>query len=196
MTVTATPPRWAEALLHLSLQRRDFESVSGDLLEEYRDTQLARGRRRADLWYVRQVLGFVFRGARLWAAMFSAVFVARTALDSFSQPADFHTRSTVSTAAGISILVAAGLWAARRSGSFVAGAVEGLAATSIAALVSICSTACLLAVWHDPKTLAAIRDSGGLSEVFTLPIMMVLPGIVFGAIGGGVGAGIRRLHRA
>jgi hypothetical protein len=197
MTTPATPPRWAEALLRLTLEQRDFDCVCGDLLEEYRDSIYpAHGRRGADLWYVRQVLGFVSRAALLWAALFSGAFVARTAIDCFSPPADFHTRSTISTAVGISILVAAGFWAARRSGSFVAGALAGLAATAIGALLSLSSIVGLLAIWHDPTILTAIRESGGLSELFTLPLMMMLPGVIFGAIGGGIGAGIRRMRWA
>ena len=54
----------------------------------------------------------------------------------------------------------------------------------------------LLAIWHDADTMAAIRASGGLSEVFELPIMMILPGAVLGTIGGVVGATIKRLHSA
>jgi len=38
MPVTADPPRWAEALLRAFLKPGDFESVSGDLLEQYRDS--------------------------------------------------------------------------------------------------------------------------------------------------------------
>src|SRR5688500_10263372 len=34
----ARPPRWAEAILRLLLKPEDRESVSGDLLEEYRET--------------------------------------------------------------------------------------------------------------------------------------------------------------
>lgn len=58
---TARPPAWAEATLRLLLKPADRESVTGDLLEEYRDSVLPeRGRRRADIWYVMQVAGFVW----------------------------------------------------------------------------------------------------------------------------------------
>jgi hypothetical protein len=51
------PPRWAEGFLRLGLAPRDRDTIAGDLLEEYRQVILpARGRLRADLWYVRQVL--------------------------------------------------------------------------------------------------------------------------------------------
>ena len=55
-----TPPQWLERLLLLLLKKRDRETISGDLLEEYREVILPeRGPRRASLWYWKQVLGFV-----------------------------------------------------------------------------------------------------------------------------------------
>jgi hypothetical protein len=51
------PPRWAYALLKSLLRPSDAESVPGDLLEEYREVKRpALGRRRADAWYIKQVL--------------------------------------------------------------------------------------------------------------------------------------------
>src|SRR5262245_31041614 len=63
-----TPPLWAEEVLQVILKPGDFTSVSGDLLEEYRDTvHPSRGQSAADAWYVRQVSGFVWRSVRVWA---------------------------------------------------------------------------------------------------------------------------------
>jgi hypothetical protein len=62
--------------------------------------------------------------------------------------------------------------------------IAGVGTASIGAAVSIAGTAALLAIWHDPQTMAAIVGSGGLGEVFTLPLMMVLPGLVLGVVGG------------
>ncbi len=54
------PPRWAEGLLEAMLTRRDRDTIPGDLLEEYREVILpARGRLRANLWYLRQVVSLV-----------------------------------------------------------------------------------------------------------------------------------------
>ena len=184
-------------LLRVVLKPGDFDSVSGDLLEEYRETiHPVRGQRRADLWYVMQVFGFVSPGARLGGSLFGAAFVVRTALDWFAPPLDFHTRANVSTELGVGILLATGFWAAWRSSSFVAGTIAGVEAAVIGGVVSIVGAAALLAIWHDPGTLAAIRGSGGLSEVFTLPLMMVLPGLVLGTIGGIAGATGKRLGSA
>ncbi len=53
------PPRWLEWLLLRFLPSRDRETISGDLLEEYREEQLPRaGPVRANLWYLRQSMSF------------------------------------------------------------------------------------------------------------------------------------------
>ena len=49
MTTDPAPPEWAERVLQAFLTSRSFENVSGDLLEEYRDSVFpARGRHGAD----------------------------------------------------------------------------------------------------------------------------------------------------
>jgi hypothetical protein len=141
---------------------------------------------------VTQVLWFVIRGARISATLFAAAFLTRTALDWLVPPLDFQARSTASTLLGVGLLLATGLWASRRSGSLLAGTLTGVATTAIAAIVSVVGAAILLAIWHGAGTMAAIRASGGLGEVFELPIMMILPGAVLGTLGGMAGAMIKR----
>jgi hypothetical protein len=194
MSVTADPPRWAETLLRVFLRPGDFESVSGDLLEQYRDSiHPARGQRRADLWYATQVFAFVSPGARLFAALFSAQFLMRTALDWFVPAVDFHARSTASMVLAVGTLLAAGFWAGWRSDSFASGAVAGVLTAGLASVTSIVGAAAMLAIWHDPQTMAAIRGSGGLEEVVSLPLMMVLPGVLFGVSGGVASTALKRL---
>src|SRR5687768_6917496 len=56
------PPRWAEAVLRSFLRPSDRESISGDLLEEYRAAKHpALGGWRADVWYVKHVLSVLLR---------------------------------------------------------------------------------------------------------------------------------------
>lgn len=192
MTTNATPPQWAEAILRAVLKRRDFDSVAGDLLEEYRDAvHPARGREGADRWYVAEVLGFAIRSFGVWGVLFGGAFVAREALDRLIPTQDFVVRSSVSTYLGISILLFTGFWSAWRSGSFVAGPLAGVTATIVGAVISISGSLVMLAAFHDPQTLAAIERSGGLSEAFTLPITMVIPGFILGALGGALGAAAR-----
>jgi hypothetical protein len=59
------PPRFAEWLLRLVLSGRDRDTISGDLLEEYRDAVVpARGSAGARWWYRRQVASVIWRSAR------------------------------------------------------------------------------------------------------------------------------------
>ena len=191
------PPRWAETLLHLALNSRDRATVSGDLLEEFRESILpTRGPWGADGWYIRQVMGFVVRSHVLPALVFSGAFVARTALDWLQPPADFHTRSLISTLVATSILLVSGFFASWKSGAILAGGLAGIATTTLAALLSTIGALGLLAIWHDPTTLQAIEGSGGLGEVFLLPLMLIVPGVLLGTIGGVVATvvhwGVRR----
>jgi hypothetical protein len=192
MTTNATPSAWAELALRAFLSERDYESVSGDLLEEYRENIYpTRGLGSANVWYLFQVFGFAWRRIGVWAVVFAAAFLARTAMDWLMPTADFQTRSAVSTLIGAGIFLVTGFWAGSRSGSSIAGAVVALAIAVIALPIQLLGAAMLLAWWHDPLVITAIRSSGGLGEVFTLPLMTVIPGLVFGMIGGMLGAKAR-----
>jgi len=68
------PPRWLEGILRWCLPSQDRETISGDLLEEYRRVQWPQlGSMRANLWYTRQVLSFLaersFAGSPLRACL-------------------------------------------------------------------------------------------------------------------------------
>lgn len=53
------PPRWLERILQCLLPERDRQTVSGDLLEEFREqVQARRSRFRAIIWYACQILSF------------------------------------------------------------------------------------------------------------------------------------------
>ena len=54
------PPAWAEAGMRALLEPRSRDTVTGDLLEEYRETIVpARSGFGARIWYIRQVVSFV-----------------------------------------------------------------------------------------------------------------------------------------
>src|SRR4029077_12443702 len=116
MAETTRPPEWAEALLRWCLKSTDREDVSGDLLEEYRASIVpSRGEAAADAGHVAQVAGFVWRATWLWALMFSALSIARTAYDWRVPTTDFATRSAVSTwSGGAGFVLAAQVGASRR----------------------------------------------------------------------------------
>jgi hypothetical protein len=131
-----------------------------------------------------RVLRFISPEVFLLAVLFSAQYLVRTILDWFMPTADFHTRSTVCTILGAGTLLAAGFSGSWRSRSFLAGAVSGVVTAILAAFMSVTGAGILFVVWHDPQIMAAIRGSGGLEEVFTLPLLMALPGAVLGTVGG------------
>lgn len=64
------PPRWLERTLLLFLSARDRDTISGDLLEQYREEQLPRlGSTWANVWYLRQSMSFaslrILRGTHM-----------------------------------------------------------------------------------------------------------------------------------
>ena len=196
MTTDATPPAWAETLLRAVVTRKDFDSLSGDLLEEYRETVYpARGRQRADAWYVRQVFGFAVRTVGVWGALFGFAGVVRTALDWFVPTHDFSIRSAISTYVGIGLLLMTGFWSAWRSGSLASGPLSATLAMIIGEIISDTAAAAMLVFFHDPQTMSAIEASGGLGEAFTLPIILVVPAVILGTLGGALGAAANRKLR-
>jgi hypothetical protein len=179
------PPRWAEGLLRLVLQPADRECVSGDLLEEYRaEIVPLRGARSADLWYTRQVAGYLWRATRLWAIVFSAAFLARTAYDWLVPTTDFVARSTATTIGSATMLLLVGFGAAWRARSPIAGVVVAAMTSQVAAVFSVVGATFMLGAWHDTATMRAIAGSGGLGEVYTLPFLAIVPATVLGGLGG------------
>jgi hypothetical protein len=58
--IEEAPPRWLERMLLHFLPARDRETISGDLLEEYREEQVPRfGSLRANVWYLCQTLSLI-----------------------------------------------------------------------------------------------------------------------------------------
>lgn len=189
MNEIVAPPYWAEIVLRLFLKRGDRDTVSGDLLEEYRDAVLpSRGRSAADAWYIRQVAGFLWRATWAWALLFSGAFVARQAYDFLVPTSSFAVRAEITTYTAVAILMATSFWAAWRSGSFVAGVVVTVVMTQIAAVLSAAGVSLLLAIWHDPATLDAIAGSGGLAEAYVLPFMVVIPAVIVGSVAAALGS--------
>lgn len=189
------PPAWAEAALKLFLDPEVFLTLSGDLLEQYRDSILpARGLVRADAWYLKQVFGFVVRGMLPWAVLFAATFVARFAIDAFYPTTYFHLRSEVSTWSAVALLTLAGFRTAWRSRSLFAGMATGLAVAAGASLLTLAGIGFILALRHDAGAMSAIAASGGLNEALLMPLIVILPATMISGAGGLAGAGVRRLR--
>jgi len=180
------PPAWADAWLQLLLPARDRETVSGDLMEEYRESVRPKSTKlAADAWYLGQVSRFAWRQA-LWALVLATVFEARTAYDWFVPTTNFRPRSELTTYMMISVLLVIGASSTMRTRSFKAGVVSTLSALIGSAVICSAVTAFMYFNWRSPELIAAIQRSGGLSEVFALPIMLIVPGTIVGAIGASI----------
>ena len=195
MTTQPSPPPLAEALLRLFLAPRDRESVSGDLLEEYRESiHPSRGQAAADRWYVYQVLGFFWRSNAAPAILLLVAILGRTAFDWLVPTTEFSTRSTVSTLTSATILIAAGFVTGSRSHRALAGTVAGALIPLVILPFVMIGMFLMLLFNHDPTSLYAISASGGLSEAFTFPLMLTIPGAIFGTLGGMLARAVRTLQ--
>jgi hypothetical protein len=180
------PPAWADTWLRLLLPVRDRDTVSGDLMEEYRENvRPGRSPMAANTWYVGQVARFAWRQG-LWALALAALFKARTAFDWFVPTTDFAPRSEVTTLVTIATLLVIGASSTMRTRSFKAGVASTATALVGSAVTCTAVTAFMYWNWRSPELIASINGSGGLNEVFSLPIMLIVPGTAIGALGASV----------
>jgi hypothetical protein len=174
------------------LKPKDRESVSGDLLEEYRDSVVpARGRAAANRWYALQVGSFLLRASWAWGAMLGAALTICYLFDRLLPPTDYRVRSATLTYTIFAVCVTTGFVQAWRTRSIRGVALASFSAGAIGALLSIAGAAVMLASWHDPAALEARRNSGGLQEDFiNVPLMLVAISVVLGIAGALLGKGV------
>jgi hypothetical protein len=198
---SALPPRWAEFLLRLMLPRADRESVSGDLLEEYRESIVPTLGRRADRWYVRQVAGYVWRMTWGWGALIGGILVIRYLFDSLA-PVQYtagvvHPRSAIMSYTLMAAFAFAAGWQAWRSGHVRSGMIVALLAAAFGGLLSSAGILACLAVWHDPATLRAVEGSGGFDEaLWGVPLLLIPIGFVTGTTGAIAGRLVKSIATA
>lgn len=137
----------------------------------------------------------IWRRSWRWAVLFGAASTIRTALDWLAPPSDFQTRSTISTAVGVGLLLIVSFHASLRSGSLRDGLLSAVATAGLGGLIGAAGAAVLLAAWHDPATMEAIARSGGLWEVLTFPVLLLIPAVVVGTLGGLAGTAAARWRR-
>ena len=130
----------------------------------------------------------LLRSVWVWAGLLTLSVIGRDTLDWWLSPTDeFYARSVVSTAVAVGIFAGAGMWTASRSRSVRAGVRAGFATGLTAAVAINLISLATLAAWHDPHTMAMIKASGGLEEVFLLPLMVVVPGTMCATAGAAIG---------
>lgn len=187
----ARPPRWAEAILRLLLKPEDRDSVSGDLLEEYRETIVPVHGSAADRWYVRQVASFLLRASWMWGAILGAALVIRYLFDTLVPPTDYFLRATILTYTIMAACLLTGFSAVWQGRSLRAGLLISLSAATIGALMSIVGTGVMVAIWHDAATLDAWQRSGGLDEaLIDVPLKLLGIGATLGSGGALFGKGM------
>ena len=127
------PPGLAELLLEPMLTPASVETVTGDLLEEYRERRVpAVGELRADLWYWRQVVA-VFLHAYGWFA--APLMLVPAIHDLFNTFRDASGASflegvpgtgALMPAVGVGVLLAAAAYGTWRTGRWAGGLVATL----------------------------------------------------------------------
>ena len=185
---TSLPPRWAESLLRMILWPKDRDSISGDVLEEYRESIVPALGEKADRWYVHQVARYVLLKTWIWGALVGGILVTRHLFDSLAPvrytPGIIHPRSTIMSYALMATFAVASGWQAWRSGQLRSGLLVALATAALGGALSAAGTVACLAVWHDPETMRAVQGSGGLSEaLWGVPLLLVPIGLIAGAMG-------------
>jgi len=129
--------------------------------------------------------------------LLAAFVVWRDTLDWWISPTnDFYARSVMSTAAAAGCFTMAGLSSAWLSRSVRAGAVAGCATGALAAVLIELASLVALAVQHDAHTMRMIAASGGLGEVFLLPLLVIVPGTLCAILGGIVGKAAAPIYGA
>ena len=143
----ARPPRWAEAILHMLVKPGDRETISGDLLEEYREAIVPTRGRAADLWYMRQVAWYLLRASWVWGSLIGSALVIRYLLDTLVPPTDYKMRATVLTWTILAVSMLAGFVTAWRTQSMRAGMLAASTAAAIARAAASGSLGPSVAAW-------------------------------------------------
>ena len=192
------PPRWAQLLLPWFVRADHADNIDGDLLEEYREAMLPqRGRRRADVWYVRQIATFLWRLSWMFAVVVALQVLTRMIADTVAPPQSYGVRASLSTWGAISAYLVAGAYAGWHTRRAVTGAIVALAAHVIGQTTAIAGTVGLYfaLISRDDTTLRLFRATGDWGEVFSLPIVLAPFVLVLGLAGGALGVRLGP-HRA
>ena len=181
--------------MHVLLPPDDAETVSGDLIEEYRETVYpSRGSWRADLWFVRQVSSFAWRGGLIWGVLLALAFLVHpTVMLGIWQPRGWPPRPAWQPNGMVLelavILMTVFLLAARsawRTGHVGSGMIVALSIGAVGSVVFIAGTIFETAIW-----------SGGTSfKVFAswliwIPYVTLSLAALFGTAGAVIGKVLR-----
>lgn len=184
----AHPPARAQALIAALAPAARRDSIVGDLLEEYHDTQVPEhGVAAADRWFVRQALGFLWSASAPAAWAMAGNLSARTLIDVAFPAGELSTRAWVTTLIVMGIFVASGFRLGRSTGR-----VAGAALTALS--VAVIGTALAYAIGFLMIGVAAIafhpdpRAWGNLWEGMDIPTHVIAAiGVVLASLGAAAG---------
>lgn len=211
------PPRWSETLLRLLLVDRDRDTISGDLLEEYREGAVpTRGAKGARWWYRRQVGGFLWHSARLPLMIglaIGTVLGIMNLVDTARQPlADDDGGTMLAWLLAVltmwSAAAVAVTWRTRRVGDAVkVGTIVGVATIVVLHTAAIVRVNLFLdAIRHreDWQNLVARYNQSGFQslrvyanyEYVTMTPLLIALGTIAGSISGALGGLVNMVRRA
>ncbi len=185
------PPVFAQDLLKWLVPVSSEESIPGDLLEEYRENvRPSRGERRANLWYFRQVAGFLWRLSWMFVILNATAWIVRSLFDTFAPPGlaphSYQFRSALSTYSTVGTCLLAGLYAGYRTGQARAGLLTAAAAAAIGLAISLGFDVVLFytVIQHDPVKLNLFYVTGGWDEALGFTIIIPAIAAMLGLLGG------------
>jgi hypothetical protein len=161
------------------------QTESGDLLEAYRDSVYpARGRGRADLWFVRQVAGYVVRSSAGWGVLFGLLWVIGpfrmlVHMDGF---ADLEQKVIATM---VFLLAARRAW---RSEQIRAGILWALSAAVVGSLIWIFGAVIQAARWDlSIGWIRSLRQNLDWSVFVMIPALSLTGALILGTLGASAG---------
>ena len=180
-----SPPRWAEAMLRSLLRPSDRESISGDLLEEYRAARHPKGGALcANAWYVTQVFSVLWQLIQpcAWTIAGLTVFLLMFRGPSLAVRSPWNL--SLVPAPAISLLhCVIYLWAASRSSWRTRLIRTGIVAAGASALFAFVVTFAFLAL-ETPGLVAVAFSKPFIFVILTVCLLLALAhGVVMGIVG-------------
>ena len=187
-TEQPNPPRWAETMLRSLLRPSDRESISGDLLEEYRAARRpALGALGANAWYIKHLLSVLWYLIRPCALTLAALTLIAL-LGNSSSRGVFVWYGSLVQAPGVSLLhgliyVWAGYHASQRTRLIRTGMLAGAATGFVGLTVLFIGSAI-----KDPALVLAPFAKPFIFVILSILLLLALSyGVVVGAVGGVIG---------
>lgn len=177
------PPRWIEATLRALLRPSDRESISGDLLEEYREGRRPMlGAFRANMWYAEQVVSVLWPLIWPFALTMAGLSLAPLFVMRIQWNVSLVPAPRVSLLDAL-VYVWAGYHASRRTGLIKTGAIAAAATSFIGFTVTFTSFAI-----QAPRLLMAPFSSPFIFVILSVMLLLALgTGVVVGTVGGIIG---------